>query len=145
MQLWRLYVACSDHLRSPYVQTPNTGFSHASCQIPIISHKALYTLDFFPPQHNYKCWILTVCAERKACDLNPNNSRNKTDQSPSSLQPHCLPGPLIWSHPLRRSDRLGVGIFSSLTYFYFNALENPETFLFYRHALPVALSLQTTR
>lgn len=36
------------------------------------------------------------------------------------------------------------GIFL-LTYFYFNALENPQTFLFYRHIFPAALSLLTIR
>lgn len=87
------------------------------------------------------------CSEKETtCDLNFNNSRNKTDKTSSSSSsslhsPH--PGPLTWSNLLRRTD-WGQGFFL-LTYFYFNALKNPQTFFFYRHASPVALSLLETR
>lgn len=53
----------------------------------------------------------------------------------------CLLGPLTWSHPSRRTD-WGEVFFFLLTYFYFNALENPETLLFYGHSFPVDLSFR---
>lgn len=88
----------------------------------------------------------SLCAAKAACDLNYNNKRNKTDQadlSHYSLQPSVTVWP-VNMEPSIEALRLGVGIFL-LTYFYFNALENPETFLFYRHAFTVALSLVTAK
>lgn len=63
----------------------------------------------------------------------------------------CLPARPVNTQPsveaLRLEGVLGgeVWFIFLLTYFYFNALENPQTFLFYRHTFPAALSLLTIR
>lgn len=62
----------------------------------------------------------------------------------------CLPARPVNTQPSVEALRLegvwrGGWVIFLLTYFYFNALENPQTFLFYRHTLPAALSLLTIR
>lgn len=111
-----LFICRSGFSESPYalkIMTPVSVIPAA--KIPQISHRAM-DRDSIPRLSPY----LRRVVGWKACDLNYNNNRNKTDLSSSSLQPalpaclawpHCLlSGPLTWSHPFT-ARTLGVGIF----------------------------------
>lgn len=89
------------------LQVPTLGFL---CQLPNshnFPHKALnlsISSLFFPSFFFYT--PRRLCAEKKACDLNSNNSRNKTDLSPSSLQ-SALPAWPVNMEPSIEALRLG--------------------------------------
>lgn len=115
---------------------------NASCQIPTISPKAL---DLWKcPPLNIFIFVISLCAGRKKRVI-WITIPGWTTQIRVPPAPHWLPASPVNTGPSIEALRLGVGIFFSLTYFYFNALENPETFLFYRHAFAVALSFMTTK
>lgn len=117
---------------------------NASCQILTISPKAL-DLWKFPPL-NIFIFVISLCAGRKKrviwITIPGWTTQIRVPPASSPSMTACFTreyGAIHWGAQAGGRD------FFSLTYFYFNALENPETFLFYRHAFAVALSFMTTK
>lgn len=92
---------------------------YASCQIHIISHKALNLSHSSFDLFNFTiCGLPSVLRDGKACDLNYNKSETELSPPPVS-SPHCLPAWPVNVEPSIEAHRLGVGIFF---FFFFSFL-----------------------
>lgn len=99
----------------------------------VLSNLSMFLLLCF----QFYCLRLTVCKLREKRVIWITIT-GQTGPIPVPSLPASLRGPLTWSPSIDAQ----TGGRDFLTYFNFNALENPQTFLFYRHAFTVALSFQ---